>query len=114
MTNTLRIPPALRSLTAGETEVAFEASTVRALIDAAETKHPGLKARICDDSGKVLRFVNLFVNDEDIRMLDGLDTPLRAGDSVSIIPAIAGGCAGASECAIAGGSIAAGSRSDGA
>ncbi|MCB9600858.1 MAG: MoaD/ThiS family protein [Sandaracinus sp.] len=91
MTNTLRIPPALRSLTGGETEIAFEAASVRALIDQAEAKHPGLKARICDDSGKVLRFVNLFVNDEDIRMLDGLDTELRSGDSVSIIPAIAGG-----------------------
>lgn len=91
MPHTLRIPPALRSLTAGESELLLEAGTVRALIDAAESKHPGLKARICDDAGKVLRFVNLFVNEDDIRMLDGLDTTLEGGDSVSIIPAIAGG-----------------------
>ena len=91
MTHTLRIPPALRSLTGGESEIALEAETVRGLIDAAEGKHPGLKARLCDDAGKVLRFVNLFVNDEDIRMLDGLDTALSPGDTVSIIPAIAGG-----------------------
>ncbi len=91
MPHTLRIPPALRSLTAGESELVLEAETVRALIDAAEAKHPGLKARICDDAGKVLRFVNLFVNEDDIRMLDGLDTTLEGGDSVSIIPAIAGG-----------------------
>ncbi|MBX3250844.1 MAG: MoaD/ThiS family protein [Myxococcales bacterium] len=91
MAQKLRIPPALRSLTGGEAELALEAGDVRALIDAAETKHPGLKARICDDAGNVLRFVNLFVNEDDIRMLDGLDTTLGANDTVSIIPAIAGG-----------------------
>lgn len=91
MAQKLRIPPALRSITGGEAELALEAGDVRALIDAAEAKHPGLKARICDDAGNVLRFVNLFVNEDDIRMLDGLDTSLSGNDTVSIIPAIAGG-----------------------
>ncbi|HJK94778.1 MAG TPA: MoaD/ThiS family protein [Polyangiaceae bacterium LLY-WYZ-15_(1-7)] len=88
---TLRIPPALRSLTNGEAEIQLDGATVGALLDAAESAHPGLKARVCGDDGKVLRFVNLFVGDEDIRMLDGLETELKDGDSVSIIPAIAGG-----------------------
>ncbi len=87
----LRIPPALRSLTGGNEELELDGATVGAVIDAAEGAHPGLKARICDDKGAVLRFVNLFVNEDDIRMLDGLNTELKAGDSVSIIPAIAGG-----------------------
>ncbi len=91
MSVTLRIPPALRSFTGGDAEVSFDGATVRALIEAAEAGHPGIRERICDDKGNVLRFVNLFVNEDDIRMLDGLDTPLKEGDSVSIIPAIAGG-----------------------
>ncbi|MEM9074320.1 MAG: ubiquitin-like small modifier protein 1 [Myxococcota bacterium] len=91
MSVTLRIPPALRSLTGGEEELSMEGGTVRAVLDAAENAHPGLKSRVCNDEGNVLRFVNLFVNEDDIRMLDGLDTALKAGDSVSIIPAIAGG-----------------------
>lgn len=91
MAITLRIPPALRSLTGGEAELALEGATVGALIDTAEAAHPGLKSRVCAEDGKVLRFVNLFVNEDDIRMLDGLETSLKDGDSVSIIPAIAGG-----------------------
>lgn len=91
MAVTLRIPPALRSLTGGAEELSLEGASVRAVLDAAEAAHPGLKARVCNEDGSVLRFVNLFVNEDDIRMLDGLDTPLKDGDSVSIIPAIAGG-----------------------
>jgi len=91
MSVTVRIPPALRSITSGESEVAIEGGTVRAAIDALEAKHGGIKERVCDDAGKVLRFVNLFVGDEDIRLLDGLDTELKDGDTISIIPAIAGG-----------------------
>jgi molybdopterin synthase sulfur carrier subunit len=71
--------------------VEAEGSTVAALVDDLERRHPGLKERICDDSGQVRRFVNIFVNGEDIRFLSNLDTPLKAGDEVSIVPAIAGG-----------------------
>ena len=91
MAVTVRIPPALRSLTEGSDEVSVDGATVRAAIDALEAAHPGLKERVMSDEGKVLRFVNLFVGEEDIRMLDGLDTELKDGDDLSIIPAIAGG-----------------------
>jgi molybdopterin synthase sulfur carrier subunit len=60
-----------------------------------ESRHPGLKERICDDAGKVRRFVNLYVNGEDIRFLSSLDTPVKEGDEISIVPAIAGGSASA-------------------
>jgi len=91
MAVTVRIPPALRSITEGADEVSVDGGTVRAAIDALEAAHPGLKERVMSDEGKVLRFVNLFVGEEDIRMLDGLDTELKDGDDLSIIPAIAGG-----------------------
>lgn len=89
----VRIPEALRSLTDGADEVAVEASNVRELIDALDAKHSGIKERICDESGNVRRFVNIFVSEEDIRFQENLDTPLNAGTEVSILPAIAGGAA---------------------
>lgn len=91
MTISIRIPPALRSFTGGSDEVAVDAGTVGAAIDALEGQHGGIKERICGADGKVLRFVNLFVGEEDIRMLDGLDTALKEGETISIIPAMAGG-----------------------
>ena len=95
MSVTVRIPPALRSVTGGDAELRAElpaeAATVRGLLDALEGQHAGLKAKLLDEAGAVLRFVNLFVGEDDIRTLDGLDTELRDGDDVSIIPAIAGG-----------------------
>ena len=91
MSITVRIPPALRSLTGGQDQISVTGATLREAIDGLESAHPGIKDRICDDKGQVLRFVNLFIGDEDIRMLDGLDTALKDGDAVSIIPAIAGG-----------------------
>ncbi len=87
----VRIPPPLRKYTAGADEVSIEGGTVRALLDGLEGAHPGIKERICDDSGAVRRFVNVFVADEDIRFLEELDTPVKDNDEVSIIPAIAGG-----------------------
>jgi sulfur-carrier protein len=87
----VKIPTPLRKYTAGAGGVEAEGSTVAALVDDLERRHPGLKERICDDSGQVRRFVNIFVNGEDIRFLSNLDTPLKAGDEVSIVPAIAGG-----------------------
>ena len=91
MAVTVRIPPALRSLTAGSDEVSVDAATVREALDKVEASHPGVKERVMSAEGKVLRFVNLFVEEDDIRMLDGLDTELKGGEAISIIPAIAGG-----------------------
>ena len=86
----VRIPTPLRTLTGGADEVAIAGATVRELIENLEKKHPGLKERLCDEKG-VRRFVNIYANEEDIRFLDNLDTQLKEGDSVSIVPAIAGG-----------------------
>ena len=87
---TVRIPTPLRTLTGGADEVAIEGATVGELIDNLEKKHPGIKERLCDEKG-VRRFVNVYANEEDIRFLDNLQTKLKEGDSVSIVPAIAGG-----------------------
>jgi molybdopterin synthase sulfur carrier subunit len=87
----VRIPEVLRKLTGGSDLVSLEASTVKEMIEALEKAHPGIKERICDEQGNVRRFVNVFVNDEDIRFQDNLETKLAAGTEVSILPAIAGG-----------------------
>lgn len=87
---TVRIPTPLRTLTQGKDEVDAVAGTVREIIDALEQAHPGIKDRLCDDKG-VRRFVNIYANEEDIRFLDNLDTKIKDGESVSIVPAIAGG-----------------------
>ncbi len=88
----VRIPTPLRKLTADQDEVNISASNVAALIDELENQYPGLKTRLCDESGEVRRFINLYVNNEDIRFLNGKETALSENDVVSIIPAIAGGC----------------------
>lgn len=93
MSVTVRIPTPLRTVTGGVSEVGVDAASVREMISALDAKHPGIRARICEDTGEVRRFVNVFVGDEDIRFLQGLDTPLPEGVSVSIIPAVAGGAA---------------------
>lgn len=87
----VRIPTPLRKLTAGLDVVAVPATTIAELIAALEAKHPGLRERLLDDKGQVRRFVNIFVGDEDIRFLKGLDTALEPAAEVSIVPAIAGG-----------------------
>lgn len=91
MPNLVRIPTPLRNLTRNEAEVSVQAATVGAALDALEQKHAGIKARICDAQGNLHRFVNVYVNDEDIRFMQNLATALKDGDQVSIIPAIAGG-----------------------
>lgn len=91
MGNLIRIPTPLRNLTGNEAEVTVNAANVGEAIEQLEGAHAGIKARICDEEGNVRRFVNVFVNDEDIRFLDNLNTPLKDGDSLSIVPAIAGG-----------------------
>jgi len=87
---TVRIPTPLRSLTGGEEQVQVSGDTLRDVIASLEGKHPGIKERLLDDKG-VRRFVNIYVGDEDVRFLDGLETKLKSGDEVSIVPAIAGG-----------------------
>ncbi len=88
---TVRIPTPLRKLTEGKEEVPSAGATIRAVIDDLERQHPGIKARICDDSGAVRKFINVFAGEEDIRFLQGLDTPVAESAEISIVPAIAGG-----------------------
>ncbi|EDM74324.1 ThiS family protein [Plesiocystis pacifica SIR-1] len=88
---TVRIPTPLRKYTEGKEEVDIAGANVGQLLDNLDAKHGGIGERIRDPKGAVRRFVNIFVGDEDIRFLDGLETPVKDGDEVSIIPAIAGG-----------------------
>ncbi|HSC35208.1 MAG TPA: MoaD/ThiS family protein [Thermodesulfobacteriota bacterium] len=88
----VRIPTPLRKLTSDKDEVNISAANIAQLIDEMESQYPGIKSRLCDESGNVRRFINLYVNNEDIRFLNGKETALNEGDIVSIIPAIAGGC----------------------
>jgi len=87
----IRIPTPLRRFTGGAEEVSVSGTTVGAAVEDLEQKHPGIKERLCDESGRVRRFVNLYVNGDDIRFLNSLDTPIKEGDEVAIVPAIAGG-----------------------
>ena len=88
---TIRIPTPLRKLTNGKEDVTATGVTIGALLVSLEAQYPGIKERICDDTGQIRRFVNIFANDEDIRFLKNLDTPVKDGDEISIVPAIAGG-----------------------
>jgi molybdopterin converting factor small subunit len=90
MNITVRIPTPLRSLTGGEEAVVVAGGTVAQVIEALEKKCPGIRDRLLDDKG-VRRFVNLYLGDEDIRFLEGLETKLKDGEEISIVPAIAGG-----------------------
>ena len=85
------IPTPLQKFTTNEASVDLEASNVDGLIDALELHYPGIKGRLCDEAGKLRRFLNVYVNSEDIRFLDHQATPLKDGDEVSIVPAVAGG-----------------------
>ncbi len=87
----IRIPTQLRSLTAGESEVTMEGSTVGEALQGLETSYPGFGERIFDEAGAVRRFVNVFADDEDIRFLGGCETPLDGVKVLSIVPAVAGG-----------------------
>ena len=86
----VRIPTPLRTLTAGKDEVEAKGANVRQVIEDLERNYPGIRDRICDDKG-VRRFVNIYQNEEDIRFLEALETAVKDGDSISIVPAIAGG-----------------------
>ena len=87
----VRIPTPLRRFTNGSDEVNSQGTTVGAVVNDLESRHPGIKERLCDDEGRVRRFVNIYVNGDDIRFLSHLDTAVKDGDEVSIVPAIAGG-----------------------
>jgi molybdopterin synthase sulfur carrier subunit len=87
----VRVPTPLRKYTQGADEVNAQGGNVKAIVEDLEKHYPGIKERICDESGKVRRFVNVYVNDEDIRFLQNLETALKEGDNISIVPAIAGG-----------------------
>ncbi|GAC1330591.1 MAG: MoaD/ThiS family protein [Mycobacteriales bacterium] len=91
MSVSVRIPTILRPLTGGAAEVSAEGQTLAEVIKHLEADHPGIAARLLDDAGKLRRFVNVYVGDEDVRFASGLDTPTPAGSSVSVIPAVAGG-----------------------
>jgi sulfur-carrier protein len=91
VTATVRIPTPLRGATGGNSVVEVEGATVREVVKNLDAAHPGIAERILDDDGNTRRFVNMFVDDEDIRFQDGMDTPVRDGSTVSIIPAVAGG-----------------------
>lgn len=87
----VRIPTPLRRLTEGQGEVVAEGENIAAVIDDLDRSYPGMKERLCDEAGALRRFVNIYLNEEDIRFHKGLNTPVSAADEVSIIPAIAGG-----------------------
>ncbi len=87
----VRIPTPLRKLTNGESEVEANGADISELIDDLEKSYPGIKGKLCDENGAVRKFLNIYLNDDDIRFMDSLATEVRDGDNVSLIPAIAGG-----------------------
>lgn len=87
----VRIPTPLRPLTRGQGEVETHGANVAEMIENLNATHPGVKERLCDENGELRRFVNIYVNEEDVRFLEGKGTALKDGDEVSIVPAIAGG-----------------------
>ena len=91
MASKVRIPTPLRKLTDNQESIEVESNTIGGAIDDLEGKFPGIKERLVDEEGEIRRFVNVYVNEEDIRFLENQDTPLKEGDDISIIPAIAGG-----------------------
>ncbi|MCZ2810026.1 MULTISPECIES: MoaD/ThiS family protein [unclassified Modestobacter] len=88
----VRIPTILRTHTGGNKTVQGSGDTLGALVDDIDSQHPGIKGRLVTDEGKLHRFVNVYVNDEDVRFTGALDTSVKDGDSVTILPAVAGGC----------------------
>ena len=87
----VRIPTPLRKLTKDKDTVQAAGATIQDIIESLEKQYPGLKERLCDERGELRRFVNVYLNDEDIRFAQGRNTPVKDGDEISVIPAIAGG-----------------------
>jgi molybdopterin synthase sulfur carrier subunit len=92
MSVSVRIPTILRTYTDGAAEVTAEGATLAEVVESLEKSYPGIAARVLDDTGKLRRFVNVYVNDDDVRFADGLQTATPDGANVSVIPAVAGGC----------------------
>ncbi len=91
MNVTVRIPVPLRKLTGQQDKVTVNSTSIKGVIDDLDAQYSGVKGRICDESGNVRRFINIYLNGEDTRYLNGLQTPVAEGDEVSIVPAVAGG-----------------------
>lgn len=91
MAVTVRIPTTMRPISGGSSTVQVEGSTLREVLVALNAAHNGFSERLFDDAGELHKFVNIFVSDDDVRYMDGLETPVKDGDTVSIIPAVAGG-----------------------
>mgnify|MGYP001414197369 CR=1 FL=1 len=91
MSVTVRIPTPLRRVTNGQDKASVDVGTLDEIIGSLESQFPGVKARLCDDNGEIRNFVNIYVNGEDVRFLDGLDTATNPGDEISVVPAVAGG-----------------------
>jgi molybdopterin synthase sulfur carrier subunit len=89
--STVKIPPVLRSSTAGEKEVAASGSSVREVLQSLASAHPETERQLFGEDGQLNRYVNVYLNDEDVRVLDGLDTPVSEADTLVILPAMAGG-----------------------
>ncbi len=87
----VRIPTPLRKLTSGMGEVIIEGHTVQEMIENLEKQYPGMRERLCDEGGDLRRFLNFYLNEQDIRFIQGKETPIKEGDEISIVPAIAGG-----------------------
>ena len=91
MSVVVRIPTPLRRMTGGKDKVEVESGNLSAMVDELEGSYPGMKDRLIDEEGELRYFVNIYLNGEDVRFMDGLDTQTSAGDEVSIVPAVAGG-----------------------
>ena len=92
MSVSVRVPTILRTYTGGESEVSASGANLAEVLDDLETNYTGIKARVLDDEGKLRRFVNVYVGNDDVRFLDNLETPTPDGTQISVIPAVAGGC----------------------
>ncbi len=92
MSVSVRVPTILRSYTGGESEVSASGTTLAEVLDDLDANYTGIKARVLDDEGKLRRFVNVYVGNDDVRFLDNLATPTPDGTQISVIPAVAGGC----------------------
>jgi len=91
MSVTIRVPPVFRTMTSGSAQVDVEGSTISEVLSALESQHPGFSDKLFDDSGALVRYVNVFVDDDDVRFMDGLETAVPDGATVSIMQAVAGG-----------------------
>ena len=91
MSVTVRIPTPLRRVTNGQDKVSVDGAALNDVIESLDAQFPGIKGRLCDETGELRNFVNVYINGEDVRFLNGLTSPTKSGDEVSIVPAVAGG-----------------------